>query len=296
MCVQTDQVRAGTTAETCPGEAPPRWARRRRAAGGWRRSWGRGCPRSQTLVLACDGRVPHGPWRAGATPAARAGTGASTEQAARQPQPSLSSPGGSPTCTAMAFSNTVSSKQGIVRDLFSICSRRERLRSCPLPVWYPQRENSPHPTGTGWERQGSGEKAWACKAVLLARINVMRTQCRGICQEISSPETAAEKRLVHFQGRELPRVAAPAQSAQGAAVGAAGAWRAKHHQHAAAGNKTPNKLLEERLNARVMTEVGTSLLITGRAGCPRGGAGRFLLHTCAVQSTCLSLPRNLPFP
>lgn len=87
----------------------------------------------------------------GLTPAARAGTGASTEQAARQPQPSLSSPGGSPACTAVAFSNTVSSKQGIVREFFSICSHRERLRQLPSPGVVPAagKLSSPHWDGLG---------------------------------------------------------------------------------------------------------------------------------------------------
>lgn len=103
------------------------------------------------------------------------------------------------------------------------------------------------------------------------------------------------KRPVHFQGHHLQQVAASGQSTEGAAASAVCDRHGKHHQHAAAGNKIPNKLLEERLNAKVMMEVGTSLLITERVGCPGKQSGQdsssiFVLY----NQTFLSLPRNLP--
>lgn len=88
---------------------------------------------------------------------------------------------------------------------------------------------------------------------------------------------------------------APGQSTKGAAASAVCDQHGKHHQCAAAGNKTPNRLLEERLNARVTMEVGTSLLITGRVGCPekwsrQDSSSIFVLY----NQTFPSLPRNLP--
>lgn len=89
--------------------------------------------------------------------------------------------------------------------------------------------------------------------------------------------------------------AVPGQSTEGAAASALCDQHGKHHQYAAAGNKIPNKLHGEHLNARVMMEVGTSLLITRRLGCcgkrsEQDSSSTFVLH----NQTFLSLPRNLP--
>lgn len=87
----------------------------------------------------------------------------------------------------------------------------------------------------------------------------------------------------------------PQHSTEGAAESAVCDQHGKHHQHAAAGNKIPKELLEEHFNARVMLEVGTSLLITERVGCPGKWSGQdsssiFMLY----NQTFLSLPRNPP--